>query len=179
MAKQYMLPLLRRLTNLQTEVATGRTRRNYGVGRKTEIARLERWTGRAKKTSVRRTPARHCACSALLAFLHGLETPPAPSPRIKNFGVWGVMPSTIKQRNTMQNHVMPCKNRVKSISPRPYCRYGRGECANQKKSGPVKNGKLGKTTTADHGGRGRRRPGLHGSHRPAAECQRAAWSAAT
>ena len=33
MAKQYMLPLLRRLTNLRTEVATGRTRRNYGVGR--------------------------------------------------------------------------------------------------------------------------------------------------
>ena len=33
MAKQYMSPLLRRLTNLRTEVATGRTRRNYGVGR--------------------------------------------------------------------------------------------------------------------------------------------------
>ena len=56
MAKQYMLPLLHRLANLRTEVATGRTRRNYGVGRKltgkelsrrkTEIARLERWTGR-------------------------------------------------------------------------------------------------------------------------------------
>ena len=82
MAKQYMMPLLRRLTNLRTKVATGRTRNHYGVGReltgeelsrrKTEIARLERWTGRAKKTSVRRTPARHCACSALLDFLHGL-----------------------------------------------------------------------------------------------------------
>ena len=79
-------------------MATGRTRRNYGVGReltgeelsrrKTEIARLERWTGRAKKTSVRRTPARHCACSALLDFLHGLETPPRHNK--KNFGVWGV-----------------------------------------------------------------------------------------
>ena len=44
----------------RTEVATGRTRRNYGVGReltgkelsqrKTETARLERWTGRAKKS---------------------------------------------------------------------------------------------------------------------------------
>ena len=86
MAKQYMMPLLRRLTNLRTEVATGRTRNHYGVGReltgeelsrrKTEIARLERWTGRAKKTSVRRTPARHCAGSALLDLLHGLETPP-------------------------------------------------------------------------------------------------------
>ena len=55
MAKQNRSPLLRRLANLRTEVATGRTRRNYGVGRelmgeelsqrKTEIARLERWTG--------------------------------------------------------------------------------------------------------------------------------------
>ena len=32
MAKQYRSPLLRRLRNLQTEVATGRTRRSYGRG---------------------------------------------------------------------------------------------------------------------------------------------------
>ena len=111
------------------------------------------WAG--EKTSVRRTPARHCACSALLDFLHGL--PPRTTARQKTSGFGGYMPSTIKQCKTMQNscHAMrkivqneillqavhtctPCsnsifsaQNRVKSYSPRPYVQ-------NQKKTGPVK-----------------------------------------
>ena len=75
------------------------------------------------------------------------------------------MPS-IKQCNTMQKscHAMqkPCK---KLFSPALTGKYARGECARpSKKNWPrkKKNGKLGKTTTADHGGRGRRRPGSHG-----------------
>ena len=39
MAKQYMMPLLRRLTNLRTEVATGRTRNHYGVAGASSRAR--------------------------------------------------------------------------------------------------------------------------------------------
>ena len=119
MAKQYMSPLLRRLTNVRTEVATGRTRRNYGVGReltgeelsrrKTEIARLERWTGRAKKTSVRRTPARHCACLALLASYTAWRLPQrhrhAQDKKLRGLG--GTCQA--QSSKTMQNHVMPCK----------------------------------------------------------------------
>ena len=148
MAKQYMLPLLHRLANLRTEVATGRTRRNYGVGReltgeelsrrKTEIARLERWTGRAKKTSVRRTPARHCACPALRL----LGTPRLPtqlgdsSSAIKKLrGLGGTCQA--QSRNTMQKSFMPCKNRVKSS--RPYVQVWPGRMRGQpRKTGPVK-----------------------------------------
>ena len=117
MAKQHTMRLLRRLTNLRTEVATGRTRNHYGVGReltgeelswrKTEIARLERWTGRAKKTSVRRTPgtARHSLTSTRLgdsSAIRKLQGLPAQS------------------CNAMQKSCHAMKNRVKSYSSRPY-----------------------------------------------------------
>ena len=90
---------------------------------------------------------------------------------IKNFGVWG---AHAKHNQAMQHHAKIISrhakivqnelgNRVKSYSPRPYGRYGRECAAEQKKLAPQKkNGKLGETTTADYGGRGRRRPGLHG-----------------
>ena len=122
MAKQYMSPLLRRLTSLRTEAATGRTRQELSW-RKTEIARLERWTGRAKKTSVRRTPARHCACSALLASY----TPAWRLPRQllchaqdkKLRGLGGTCQAQLSK--TMQNHVMPRMQKSCQTSPAATC----------------------------------------------------------
>ena len=63
------------------------------------------------------------------------------------------------KNHAMQNHAKPCN------SPRPLPASIPGENARPtQKNWPrkKKNGKLGETTTADRGGRGRRRPGSHG-----------------
>ena len=59
--------------------------------------------------SVRRTPARHCACSALLDFLHSLETPPSPRTTADK----KICQAQSSNASPCKNHVMPCKNRAK------------------------------------------------------------------
>ena len=60
-----------------------------------------------------------------------------------------------------RNSIFSAQNRVKSYSPRPYAHVCPGRMRQPKTIWPrkKKNGKLGETTTADHRGRGRRRPG--------------------
>ena len=94
MAKQYMLPLLHRLANLRTEVATGRTRRNYGVGReltgeelswrKTEIAGTVDWAGEKNVRSAYACPALRLLGTPRLSTRLGDSSAVAA---IKNFGV--------------------------------------------------------------------------------------------
>ena len=91
---------LARLTNLQIKVAT---RRNYVLDASltsfpekdgNRKAGTVDW-GAGEKMSVWRTSARHCACSALLAFLHACLAHPQRQTRIAlcharqdKFGVW-------------------------------------------------------------------------------------------
>ena len=90
-----------------------------------------------------------------------------------------VMPKSSNAKKTVQNKLLlqvhtctPCsssifsaQNREKTLFfPTIRARMIGENAAEQKKLAPQKkNGKLGKTTTADHGGRGRRRPGSHGA----------------
>ena len=147
MAKHYMLPLLHRLANLRTEVATGRTRRlrcrarAHGRGALSEEDGNREWNGGLGGRKERLFGVR-----LRLLGAPSLPTRLGDSIAIKNFGV-GVH----AKHQAMQNHVMPCKNRVKRLLP-GHTQVG--------ENGPVKNGKLGETTT-DHGGCGRRRPGSH------------------
>ena len=159
MAKQYMMPLLRRLTNLRTEVATGRTRNHYGVGRELTGEELSEEDGNRKAgtVDVRRTLARHCACSALLAFLHGLETPPAIA-TIKNFGVH----AKHNQAHHAKIMLRHAKSRAKKAILRPYVQVWPGRVRGPpKKNCPVKKEwQVGR----DNNSRSRPRTARPGSH---------------
>ena len=131
MAKQHMLPLLRRLTNLRTEAATGRTRRNYGVGRELTGEELSRRKTEIEAGTVDWAGEKNVCSAYACPALRLLGTPSLPTRLL------GDSPSAIATHDSLTKNfgVRGAHAAKRAILPAQMPESARGRA---KKNGPVK-----------------------------------------